>query len=270
MSMSSNKAIKEICSYIKSLGYEYRVDINHTHPRIYFGIDGKERHIIISKTENYDIGNRLDVKKQDIRRAALELPQPKVNREVKETKKQEEPKIPIFNTNISQKAYSIKIFIMGRGILCVQVHEDLLKEFGEDKPFASIQKNPEGRLVLTFSTDKGIKPGNTRGEGFIAFRFKRDLVPFKYSQVGVDSKRLPKMIGRVRGDALISDQPIPEEILKGVFQPQTKFDLEEGRSIHDLLKDWIRRAEKAGHEVRLSVVNNELKIEISVKTFTTL
>ena len=77
MSTNFERAAKTIADELKDLGYTCRLEPSHSHPRLYVGANGKERFTILSRSANYNEGNLLAKKWQDIRRDVLpQLPTP--------------------------------------------------------------------------------------------------------------------------------------------------------------------------------------------------
>ena len=71
MSMNFERVARAIGGELKSDGYTCRLDQSHSHPRLYVSVNGKERFTILSRSANYDEGNLLAKKWQDIRRDVL-------------------------------------------------------------------------------------------------------------------------------------------------------------------------------------------------------
>ena len=274
--MDHNQAYKKLAGELEEQGYTCRLDMHHKHPRMYVSINGTERFVPLSGTANYDQGDLLKIKMQDIKRDVLpHLPKPPlsiVGDAMDKTQPQAEPVEPI-PTEAELRSYPIKAYIIGRGNgpLCINLPSEIIPK---GKRLAQVVLAANGCLVLIFSEVNGISPNITRNANTLCYRFARHEVPFKYAKKQPVGWKAPTVFARIMGESLTTIEPLPEEVMKD--QPTKKVAekssdcLADGKELVKMVNEWLEWAEKRGHEPKLQVNNNKLSIGITEKITRTL
>ena len=257
MSMDYRRAAKVLGDQLKALGYTWELSGNHTHPRLYIRSGGEGRFTVLSSTSNYDQGNLLKIKRADIARDVLpHLPKPQAPDE------KEALKIaPLFVLEPDRRVFGIKVFVMGRGSLVVNIPRSAIPE-GKEK--ASAFLTSENHLFLVFSEESGKDHSSTKSESRVAYYFKRSEVDFRYAEKVEKGYKSPEMCARLQGDSLVCDEPLPPTLLTGKIV-KTKISLDDGKELLNMLNEWMQKAEKENLNPILSVENNRLHIRVEVK-----
>lgn len=278
MSINFERAATIIGNDLKGLGYTWRLDQGHNHPRLYVGANGKERFTVLSRSANYDEGDQLARKLQDIRRDVLpQLPKP--TPPPARSGGGESPKTngPAQEVEVDHRVWRLKIYIMGRGQLVVQMPRDALPGELDGKTlhaslFLTIGTPNDRRLGVMFTPlgdlppHGSANPSKIRNSSEIAYIFQRAKVPFSYTKKSLGRGGAILMCARRRGESLVCDEPLPQTLLVG---PPTKpeadktHSLEDGGELREMLNEWLHWAEKQGHEPRIVVEKNRVAVSIT-------
>ncbi len=276
-SSSYEAAANTLGAELKAKGYSWRLDKTHKHPRLYISSGGKERFAVLSTTENYDTGNRLDIKRQDIARDVLPwLPEP----EVTEARKSAGGEVIQPQNGVSSRVFEVKIFLMGRGILCINVPVEAVPK-GHN--FATPIMYENNKFGLVFSTTEGTHYSTTRSDTIVCYHFAREKVPFTYAAKSPEGFKTSPQCARLMGHSLVCDKPFPEPLLSGAV-PVTKaevqkkrkpakvadqretYSLSDGKTLRVMINNWVKCAREEGHEPKLSITDKgELAITIVKK-----
>lgn len=272
--MNYLQAVKVLTKELEGKGYKCRLDKQHSHPRLYVSSNGQERHAVLSSTANYDEGNLLQMKRQDIRRDVLKhLPLPLVIPKAAATSEKPSDKLPD-DTALpllpldDNRVFGIKVYIFGRSAtLAVRIPKNCVPL---DGPRASVQLlEGTSRICLRFKDD-GVWPGKSRVKDTVVYNFGRTSVPFKYAKSLPADFKSPVLCARLHDPKnLISDESLPRELLQE--NPKTtkhtiiKQSLADAPTLRRMLDEWVDWAELEGYEPTLTVENNRLKISITEK-----
>jgi len=283
MSMNFERAARAIADELKSDGYTCRLDQGHDHPRLYVGANGKERFTVLSRSANYDEGNQMARKLQDIRRDVLPrlpTPTPPPARSGGESSKTNGPTPEV---EVDHRVWSLKVYVMGKGQLVVQMPRDALArgtpEDGidtagqwETAPRASLfltvgtppSLHEAGRLGVMFTPD-GVSPSKVRNSDQVAFIFPRAKVPFTYTTQSLGRGGAIRMCARRREETLVCDEPLPKELLtdKPKQVVHKEHSLEDGGELREMLNEWLHWADRQGHEPRVVVEKNRVAVFIT-------
>lgn len=264
MSTSYKQAAKILSKELEEKGFHCRFDRNHAHPRLYIGSRDSERFVVLTRSGNYDHGNLLDIKRQDIRRDVLPyLPTPETTPMTNGS--DEKGALP---TDIQPaKVCSIKATIMGKGVLGVYVPKEVIPK---DKPNAQAYLTSDNRLYLTFMETDGKKFGSTPSTGIVVYCFGKKEVQFKYASRTPKGFKTPRLHARIKDGSLCSDEPVPNEILSEPTKVKTKptkvaFSIDDGQDLLQMLNEWIGQAEVEGFEPRVNVKDNRIVVQIAEK-----
>jgi len=283
--MNFERATRTIADELKSDGYTCRLDQGHDHPRLYIGANGKERFTVLSRSANYDESTQLARKFQDIRRDVLpQLPTP--TPPPARSGGGESPKTngPALEAEVDHRVWPLKVYVMGKGQLVVQIPRDALPNKGyptnllvddDGKPIVS----PLASLFLTVGTPgnqclgvmftpDGVKPSKVRNSDQAAFIFPRSKVPFTYTTQSLGRGGAIKMCARRRGETLVCDEPLPKELLtdRPKQAGHKEHSLEDGGELREMLNEWLHWADRQGHEPRVVVEKNRVAVSITERT----
>ena len=279
MSMNFERAARAIADELKSDGYTCRLDQGHDHPRLYVGADGKERFTVLSRSANYDEGNRMARKLQDIRRDVLPqlpTPTPPPARSGGESPKTNGPTPEV---EVDHRVWPLKVYIMGKGQLVVQMPRDALPrvvghQLSDDAE--SLDKISHASLFLTMGapgsqclgvmfTPDGVSPSKVRNSSQISYIFQRGKVPFTYTTQSLGKGGAIKMCARRREETLVCDEPLPKELLtdKPKQAAHKTHSLEDGSELREMLNEWLHWADRQGHEPRVVVEKNRVAVFIT-------
>lgn len=263
--MDFQKAARVLGEELSEKGYDWRLDNDHSHPRLYISCGGREEFAVMSSSASYDSGNLLNMKRQDIKRDVLPklpVPDPKLRLN---GGAESEPKMPNLE-QVDSRVFGVKVFLRGTGSLVVQIPKEVIPK---DTPAANVFLTENNRLYLIFSKTSGSVAASTRAATKVAYTFKRKEVPFKYAAKTPDKYKAPELCARFKNGSLISDDPLPSEIITGKPK-RVSYSLTEGTGILDMLNEWIVGAEKQGLEPKVSVSKNRVEIKVAVKVEKTL
>ena len=270
MTTNFRQAARILGYELKEKGYGTRLDDKHAHPRLYIVSGDKEMFTILSSTASYDsAGNLMKIKRRDIEGLLTKLPTPVL----KVTNgKGESPNTPESNdVTIDARVYPIKVFLRGareKPSLVIQVPTEAIPDGKRHiEVFLTIQEPQCLGLIFKIT---GAEPSKTVSEKLVAYTFTKDTCPFKYADnIPPKGYKAPYLFARFRGDALVCDQPVPNEIMTGELpvkeKPKSEYNLTDGAELLTMINDWIEWAEALGHEPNLSITNNVLEIEIAEK-----
>lgn len=289
MSINFERAATIIGNDLKSLGYTWRLDQGHNHPRLYVGANGKERFTVLSRSANYDEGDQLARKRQDIQRDVLpQLPKP--TPPPARSGGGESPKIngPTPEVEVDHRVWPLKVYVMGKGQLVVQMPRDALPRVTKADldahaaagDLAKLDKMSHASLFLTVGTPTslreagrlgviftpdGVSPSKVRNSDQVAYIFPRAKVPFDYTTQSLGRGGAIKMCARRRGESLVCDKVIPKELLED--RPKQvahkTHSLEDGGELREMMNEWLNWAEEQGHEPRVAVEDNRVAVSIT-------
>ena len=266
---------KMLIAEFEAKGYHCRLDTNHIHPRLYIGVNGTERFTILSMTANYNEGNLLHMKRQDIKRDVLsKLPTPqcpngktKTSEVLAEAKPEEPPPHRVFPVSVS---------IRGRGTLSINVPKEAIPDHA---PLAQLQtfptpKSGDVRIGLIFSPTHGKKASAVpRTTKLVCYHFARAKVSFPYAERQPKGWRAPTICARQIGDSLVCDTPIARELIQeptkvsSLISEKTKskakYTIRDGTDLREMVNDWLAWARADGLEPKPSI-NDEGELCISI------
>lgn len=267
--MKFTEAAKLLSEEMSALGYVCRLDPQHPHPRLYIGYGGKERFVTLSTTQNYDHGNRLAIKRQDIRRDVLpNLPKPVVEQPNKKPNGEHAVDEPEEKKLSDLRSYPIKVYLASKNnsTFVVLVPRNVIPE---DRPNVELFLSANRCLGLIFVAEGGKEHSASQKPDTEAYYFQRDQVPFKYANHTPPDYSYPQIFARMQENALVTIEPLPDEILVGVPKEEKPTSGGEEHSINDginlvkMLNDWITWATTRGHEPQVTVERNRVAIEIT-------
>lgn len=288
---------RTLSAEFQAKGYLCRLDENHKHPRLYMGCNDVERYALLSRTANYDEGDLLNMKRQDIVRDILpHLPTPPSPPIITPSPIiSDHQNITVGELTMSSQVFPVKVFLIGRGgTFAVRVPEEAIPSEARLAQIVNFDDNNKAksngggiRLGLVFSAEHGVKPSGTSklssvtySKNILCYYFSRDKVPFKYARQQPSGFKVPLFCARRMGDSLVCDKPLPKELLEDskpkdklltertMIPPikkgaKTEYSLEDGRSLREMINDWAAWARALGHEPKLTI-NDEGELRISV------
>jgi hypothetical protein len=276
--MDFREAAKVLGRDYEDRGYSWELIHDGKHPKLWIKSGKKRKWALMSSTANYDEGGALARKRQDIERDVIpHLPKPEIKVKTKvdpngaQLEIEEVSKFVPGPNDITNpaKVYPIKIFLSGNGVFTVTIPRMLITE---GYPEAKVFKTQEGHLALDFvSEGKGKPSSTTRGADIFAYRFARKAVPFDYAASTPAGYKAPRLTARFRGDRLVTDTPIAQEILQGARDlSKSKYSLADGSDLRDMMNDWLKWAFEEGHEPAVFFENNQIRIDIMERISKTL
>lgn len=273
--LNSSQAAKILSDEYTAAGYNCRYVPNMPHPKFYLESGGIERFTILSSSENYDTGNILQIKRQDIRRDIipyLPLPvSPKKKKHEKKTLADLETELKKATDN---RVYSVTVYLFGAAAMfSINMPAELIPPL---EPRAKLFVTEKGRVGIRFGLEGRQSSKIARTDSHRRFSFTRNEVPFTYAKKspGIPT---PKMVIRPVGKTFVFDEVLPKQLTTYVDTDPLKltkpsslptFTLERGAELVRMFNEWLTWAKAEGHNPSINDdrVASTLNVTIEERT----